>query len=82
MRGTVRGEVARLDAAHLALRRDPPSVPKPIPFARVTASPSPLWKAGTLWLDTGTVGPLGAHPLWVKLFDGSYTHVAWLVLSD
>lgn len=79
---TLRQEVARLDRDAGAIRRDQPAPPAAPPFCAVTPHPLEAWRAGQLWLDTGTVGPLGSHPLWVKLFDGSYTHVAWLVLDD
>ncbi|WP_076260890.1 hypothetical protein [Intrasporangium flavum] len=78
---TLRREVARVDAEIAAARRGEPAPrPKP-PFVAVTANPHRDWPAGKLWLDTGTVGPLGSHPLWVLLYDGSFTHVAWLVLD-
>ena len=79
---TLRREVTQLDRDVEAIRRDRPQPPAAPPFCAVTPNPLEAWRAGQLWLDTGTVGPLGSHPLWVRLFDGSFTHVAWLVLDD
>jgi hypothetical protein len=75
-------ELERLTDDSEAVRRDQPVPLAAPPFCVVSAVPPVSGLAGTLWLDTGTVGPLGSHPLWVRLFDGSFTHVAWLVLDD
>lgn len=79
---TLRSELGRVADESRAARRDRPGTPADIPFVAVTDSPLEAWLPGKLWLDTSRVGPLGSHPLWVKLRDGSFTHVAWLVLDD
>jgi len=79
---SLRRELDRVAAGAGTLRRDPAHTPADVPFVAVTDQPLKAWLAGQLWLDTSRVGPLASHPLWVKLRDGSFTHVAWLTLED
>ena len=71
-RRQVRAELARLD------RKAPPRVVV-LPFAEVGPEPVESWPTGRLWLDTGTLGPDGAHPLNVRRGDGSWDQVGWMV---
>lgn len=68
---------AAADIDRLSRRRRPPIVE--LPNVQVAPEPVEMWPVGTAWMDTLTVGPLGSHPLKVKLADGTWDRVAWLV---
>lgn len=65
------------EITRLHRRRQPaPTTPA---FVKVSPWPVAAWPVGTCWLDTTTIGPLSSHPLLVKLEDGTWDQVAWLV---